>query len=120
MLAFGKTSVLGDPFAQPRRRAASRLSQDVPLRRVARSRLGALERVDLVEEGAEVVLLDLEVVSGLQVEPEPVGRAEVAGQAPARAVSLGAVEVDPQPDVRWRVLLDPAGHPFCMTPITTS
>ena len=35
----------------------------------------------------------------------------------ARAVSLGAVEVDPQPDVRWRVLLDPAGHPFCITSI---
>ncbi len=36
----------------------------------------------------------------------------------ARAVSLGAVEVDPQPDARWRVLLDPAGHPFCITPIS--
>jgi len=40
-------------------------------------------------------------------------------ESSARAVSLGAVEVDPQPDVRWRVLLDPAGHPFCITAITT-
>ncbi|WP_076264167.1 VOC family protein [Intrasporangium flavum] len=33
-----------------------------------------------------------------------------------RAVSLGASLADPQPDLRWRVLLDPAGHPFCITP----
>ena len=32
-----------------------------------------------------------------------------------RAVALGARVVDPQPDPRWRVLLDPAGHPFCIT-----
>ncbi len=33
-----------------------------------------------------------------------------------QAVELGAVKADhqPQPD-RWRVLLDPAGHPFCIT-----
>jgi catechol 2,3-dioxygenase-like lactoylglutathione lyase family enzyme len=36
----------------------------------------------------------------------------------ARAVALGAVEVQPQPDSRWRVLLDPAGHPFCITTVT--
>ncbi len=34
-----------------------------------------------------------------------------------RAVALGA-SVPPQPDSRWRVLLDPAGHPFCLTPFT--
>ena len=33
-----------------------------------------------------------------------------------RALSLGARLADPQPDPRWRVLLDPAGHPFCITP----
>ena len=33
-----------------------------------------------------------------------------------RAVGLGARLADPQPDDRWRVLLDPAGHPFCLTP----
>ena len=33
-----------------------------------------------------------------------------------RARGLGARLVDPQPDARWRVLLDPAGHPFCLTP----
>jgi catechol-2,3-dioxygenase len=33
-----------------------------------------------------------------------------------RAVSLGARLAHPQPDPRRRVLLDPAGHPFCITP----
>lgn len=32
-----------------------------------------------------------------------------------RAVALGARVADPQPDSRWRVMLDPAGHPFCIT-----
>lgn len=35
--------------------------------------------------------------------------------ATERAVALGATTVE-QPDPRWRVLLDPAGHPFCLTP----
>ncbi|MCC9708951.1 VOC family protein [Streptomyces sp. MNU76] len=36
--------------------------------------------------------------------------------AQAHLLALGAVEppAQPQPD-RWRVLLDPAGHPFCIT-----
>ncbi|WP_322749496.1 MULTISPECIES: VOC family protein [unclassified Frankia] len=36
--------------------------------------------------------------------------------AQARLLALGAVEppVQPHPD-RWRVLLDPAGHPFCIS-----
>ncbi|MEV6795341.1 VOC family protein [Streptomyces sp. NPDC051320] len=36
--------------------------------------------------------------------------------ARTRLLALGAVEpaVQPAPD-RWRVLLDPAGHPFCIT-----
>ncbi|MFJ8699822.1 VOC family protein [Streptomyces ardesiacus] len=36
----------------------------------------------------------------------------------ARLLALGAVKPDfqPQPD-RWRVLLDPAGHPFCVTTV---
>ena len=34
-----------------------------------------------------------------------------------RAVTLGATRPT-QPDPRWRVLLDPAGHPFCLTTIT--
>ena len=32
-----------------------------------------------------------------------------------RAVALGARPADSQPDPRWKVLLDPAGHPFCIT-----
>jgi catechol 2,3-dioxygenase-like lactoylglutathione lyase family enzyme len=37
-------------------------------------------------------------------------------QAVAAAVELGATaaEHQPEPD-RWRVLIDPAGHPFCVT-----
>ncbi|MEU6558162.1 VOC family protein [Nocardia nova] len=36
--------------------------------------------------------------------------------AQAAAIACGAVEaaVQPSPD-RWRVLLDPSGHPFCLT-----
>lgn len=38
--------------------------------------------------------------------------------AVAAAVELGAVQADhqAQPDL-WRVLLDPAGHPFCLTTV---
>jgi catechol 2,3-dioxygenase-like lactoylglutathione lyase family enzyme len=38
--------------------------------------------------------------------------------ATARAVALGAREADhqAQPSM-WRVLLDPAGHPFCLTTV---
>ena len=32
-----------------------------------------------------------------------------------RAVGLGARLADPQPGETWRVLIDPAGHPFCLT-----
>ena len=52
--------------------------------------------------GASIVHLDL--TAGGQLE-EPV----------KRAVALGARPADPQPDPRWTVLLDPAGHPFCIT-----
>ena len=37
--------------------------------------------------------------------------------AASQAVALGATW-PAQPDPRWRVLLDPAGHPFCLTPFT--
>jgi catechol 2,3-dioxygenase-like lactoylglutathione lyase family enzyme len=43
--------------------------------------------------------------------------AEDLGAAAERAVALGAT-LPEQPDPRWRVLLDPAGHPFCLTPFT--
>ena len=56
--------------------------------------------------GTSVVHLDLSAGPELE-EPS------------ARAVSLGAVEVHPQPDNRWRAFLDPAGHPFCITTITS-
>jgi catechol 2,3-dioxygenase-like lactoylglutathione lyase family enzyme len=34
------------------------------------------------------------------------------------AIALGATEAAHQPDPdRWRVLLDPVGHPFCLTTV---
>jgi hypothetical protein len=34
----------------------------------------------------------------------------------AEALALGAAKANTQPSPdRWRVLLDPAGHPFCIT-----
>lgn len=41
--------------------------------------------------------------------------AEDIEAAAARCVELGATRVDPQPGETWIVLLDPAGHPFCIT-----
>lgn len=37
-------------------------------------------------------------------------------EAQAQACAIGAIaaEVQPSPDL-WRVLIDPAGHPFCIT-----
>ena len=32
-----------------------------------------------------------------------------------RCLELGATVADPQPGETWRVLIDPAGHPFCLT-----
>lgn len=33
----------------------------------------------------------------------------------ARCIDLGATLPDEQPGETWRVLLDPSGHPFCLT-----
>jgi hypothetical protein len=39
--------------------------------------------------------------------------------AVASAVALGAAEAGHQPaPAAWRVLIDPAGHPFCLTTVT--
>ncbi len=32
-----------------------------------------------------------------------------------RCVALGATLAEPQPGETWRVLIDPSGHPFCLT-----
>lgn len=61
------------------------------------------DHVPPVWPGASIVHLDM--------------TAEDLGAAAERAVALGASE-PAQPDSRWRVLLDPAGHPFCLTPFT--
>ena len=38
--------------------------------------------------------------------------------AVASAIALGAAEAAHQPDPdRWRVLIDPAGHPFCLSTV---
>lgn len=36
-------------------------------------------------------------------------------EAARQCVDLGATRPDEQPGETWRVLLDPAGHPFCLT-----
>ncbi|HEU5476102.1 MAG TPA: VOC family protein [Actinophytocola sp.] len=36
-------------------------------------------------------------------------------EAEARCLEAGATKADHQPGTHWRVLLDPAGHPFCIT-----
>lgn len=56
--------------------------------------------------GASIVHLDLTAGDS----------AEATERAARQAVALGARVADPQPDPRWVVLLDPAGHPFCITP----
>ncbi|MEU8877711.1 VOC family protein [Streptomyces javensis] len=35
-------------------------------------------------------------------------------EAEARLLELGAGKPDHQPNDKWRVLTDPAGHPFCL------
>ena len=46
------------------------------------------------------------------------GATDVAATV-ARCVELGATKPDFQPgEGRWTVLLDPAGHPFCVTDLT--
>lgn len=59
--------------------------------------------------GASIVHLDLSAGQGPGTDLEEPAR---------RAIRLGAAPVDLQPDPRWRVLLDPAGHPFCITTVT--
>lgn len=56
--------------------------------------------------GGSIVHLDLTAGNQLD-EPEQ------------RAVALGARVAQPQSDPRWRVLLDAAGHPFCITTLAT-
>jgi hypothetical protein len=55
--------------------------------------------------GTSIVHLDL--YGGAQID-----------QLERRAIALGAQLAQTQPDPRWLVLLDPAGHPFCITPFT--
>jgi hypothetical protein len=56
--------------------------------------------------GSSVVHLDLAAATNTDLEG-----------AVARSVEAGAVRADYQPDPRWVVLLDPAGHPFCITTV---
>src|SRR4051812_43212805 len=36
-------------------------------------------------------------------------------EAEARCLKLGATKADHQPGAHWRVLIAPAGHPFCIS-----
>lgn len=57
--------------------------------------------------GSSIVHLDLNVNGDADIH-----------RLTERAVALGARIADAQPDPRWVVLLDPAGHPFCITPFS--
>lgn len=57
--------------------------------------------------GSSIVHVDLNVNSAADIH-----------ECTEHAVALGARVADTQPDPRWVVLLDPAGHPFCITPFT--
>jgi hypothetical protein len=40
--------------------------------------------------------------------------------AEANAISMGAIKADVQPSPdKWRVMIDPAGHPFCLCPASS-
>jgi len=56
--------------------------------------------------GTSVIHLDLAAGTDLQASVDV-------------AVAAGARVADVQPDPRWCVLLDPAGHPFCITTVHT-
>jgi hypothetical protein len=57
--------------------------------------------------GSSIVHLDLALAADTDLET-----------AAARAVEAGGIPADHQPDPRWLILLDPAGHPFCLTTVT--
>ena len=53
---------------------------------------------------------------GLSGKAAPEALAAAPTAAAAASLKLGATRPDHQPGGdRWRVLLDPAGHPFCLT-----
>lgn len=76
-------------------------------------------------QGASGPALGFGVVEGFEAPawPNPHGSkqfhldlaAEDVDAEVERLVGLGATKVDPQPGETWTVLLDPAGHPFCVT-----
>jgi hypothetical protein len=69
-------------------------------------------------------ILALQKVNGYEPPTWPgssILHLDLNGDAPvdelvAVALAAGARLADHQPDPRWSVLLDPAGHPLCITP----
>jgi hypothetical protein len=55
---------------------------------------GCAERADAVERRAEPVFLGLQVIADLQVQPEPLGGAEVPGQPKRRVCGDATLAVD--------------------------
>lgn len=84
------------------------------------------ESADFVALKGAGVLLTVQRVADYQAPAWPEGEipkqmhlelsVDDLDEAERQAVELGArsAEVQPSPD-RWRVLVDPAGHPFCVT-----
>ena len=77
------------------------------------------------EHGKEVGVLEPGPAEPVGRQPhEPLGlerlehldlAAEDIPAAEQHALELGATLAEPQPGDSWRVLLDPAGHAFCLT-----
>ena len=81
---------------------------------LAGGKVAKLERVEMLF-GADGVA----VCSGCggNVKPDVILFGEMLPvEAIDRARELGASLPDDQPGERWRVLLDPVGHPFCLCP----
>src|SRR5215831_11085392 len=76
-------------------------AQDTLRCRLPRSASGG-ERADLLQRAAEPVLLHLQVIAGLQVDPEPLGGTEEPGQPQRR---VGA-----DPPLAVHDLVDPPGR----------
>lgn len=86
----------------------------------------AVESDDFVALKGAGIWLTTQRVEGFEPPTWPVGptpkqlHLELAvsdlDAAESAAIAIGAVkpETQPQPE-RWRVLLDPSGHPFCIT-----
>jgi hypothetical protein len=100
-----------------------------PLARFYQDLLGLhvyFDSPDFVALSGASVLLTIHRVSDLQPADWPTGpvpkqihldlSVDDLDLAEKAAIALGAIKADVQPTAeRWRVMIDPAGHPFCLS-----